>query len=329
MKPFVSIIVPVYKVELYLKECIESILKQTYSHFELILVDDGSPDKCGCICDKYSKMDSRVLVIHKKNGGLSEARNEGLKIARGEYVTLIDSDDYVSEVYLEKLVMEAENKNVDIVVGMHCRVDENKNISYDVKPTDSMQLSNFQALENIFYQKNITIAAWGKLYKRKLFNNISYPIGVLYEDILTTPKLFLESINVSYIRDIIYFYRIRNDSITQSQFNKKTLDSICNSEKILNYLPQGNKQLIKSAKSYCFGKYCNVFLQINESYDEENFDLWNKIKINRAKELLNRKSRIKNKLAALCSYSGYKCFRKIYYTFFEVGKTNEYGNKKK
>lgn len=227
--PLVSIVVPVYKVEKYIRECIDSILKQTYQNYELILVDDGSPDRCGEICEDYKQRDEKIQVIHKQNGGLSDARNAGTRIAKGDYITYIDSDDYISEDYLEKLVSAAVKYDADFVQGSYTRESFQPN-------TGEYVFDPEQAFRKLLTWDTVTVYAWAKLYRRKLFDEIEYPIGRLNEDCCTTYKLVLKSNKVVCIDDEIYYYRITPNSILTSKFNVKRFELWKVPEEITAYL---------------------------------------------------------------------------------------------
>ena len=164
-KPLISIIIPVYKVEKYLEKCIKSVLDQTYKNLQIILVDDGSPDNCGNICDDYARVDNRIEVIHKANGGLSDARNVGLKAARGEYIGFVDSDDYVSNEMFENLYNTLISNDVDVAICNFYIVIDDKNI---IKNADNgVEIYNkLEILKEILLDKKIQSYAWNKLYKR-------------------------------------------------------------------------------------------------------------------------------------------------------------------
>src|SRR5574344_122915 len=151
MNDLVSIIVPVYKVEPYLKRCLDIILNQTYKNIEIILVDDGSPDKCPQICDEYAKKDNRIIVIHQENGGLSAARNTGLDIAKGEYISFVDSDDWVHLQYIEVLLTSALKENADIIIGNHIRVN-NSLIQHEDKYLNIKSYRSLDALNILIYK---------------------------------------------------------------------------------------------------------------------------------------------------------------------------------
>ena len=215
--PKLSIIVPVYKVEQYIHKCVDSILNQTFTDFELILVDDGSPDNCGKICDEYAQKDERVRVIHKENGGLSDARNFGLKEAKGEFVSFIDSDDWVDlDLYSDVLTYADANK-LDVVcfdvyevkgekIKHHNRYDENKIFSGD------------DALYKILTDE-IDNSACDKVYKRILWENVGFPVGRCFEDVATTYKVFHKANKVGYYQRAYYYYVKREGSIVAGSFS--------------------------------------------------------------------------------------------------------------
>ena len=176
----VSVIVPIYKVEAYLPRCIESIINQTYTNLEILLVDDGSPDKCGELCDKYAHQDIRIKVFHKKNGGLSDARNFGLDRMTGDCVTFIDSDDFVDLRYIEVLVdlLEKSKANVSMV-GCQTFEDESLTTQYNAQSFKTVLYTKEEVLQRAL-KVQLQQSAWGKLYKKQVFEEIRFPKGMLY-----------------------------------------------------------------------------------------------------------------------------------------------------
>ena len=189
----ISIIVPIYNVEKYLERCVDSLVNQTYENIEIILVDDGSPDYCPQLCDEYAKKDSRIVVIHKKNGGLSDARNYGLCKASGEYILYVDSDDYIELDSCEKLVNGMAN-NVDMVVGAYKELRNNKVI--EKRHSNLLQDKIYDAKEYVISAIKCDewyAPAWLNLYRRSFLieNNLYYKVGFYFEDIEMLPRLFL------------------------------------------------------------------------------------------------------------------------------------------
>jgi glycosyltransferase involved in cell wall biosynthesis len=208
----ISIIVPVYNVENYLARCIESIRNQTYKDYELLLIDDGSTDNSGVICDQYAKTDNRIRVFHKKNGGLSDARNYGLDRIIGEYVTFIDSDDYVGADYLRYLYTMITERKADISIVSMMSITSTDN-SFCSSTHHCVEYIGDVALAAMMREKEFNESACAKLYKRELFNNIRYPKGKLFEDLLTVPFLIKDDTICVYSTKILYYYYQREDSI--------------------------------------------------------------------------------------------------------------------
>ncbi|HFU4561505.1 TPA: glycosyltransferase family 2 protein [Streptococcus suis] len=235
-KPLISIIVPVYNVENYLDECIQTVLAQTYSNWELLLINDGSTDSSGTICDDYAKGDERIYIKHiKKSKGVSEARNTGLSLAKGEYITFLDSDDGIREDFLETCLTTAIQHEVDIVIGHFFIWDENNQTFLyfvDQAQKDTTEVISAQeALNRQVVWENLNTApfvvAWGKLFKATLFNTIRFPKGKVFEDEYTIHKALLKSDSVALINKEFYMYRRHGNSIMTSDFSlSKVLNNI-------------------------------------------------------------------------------------------------------
>ena len=212
MNDLISIIVPVYNVEQYLRKCIESIKNQTYTNIEIIIVDDGSTDNSGAICDELKQTDNRIQVLHKKNGGLSDARNAGLKIAKGEFVGFVDSDDYIKEDMFETLYKLNKEHHSDIAIVSYYELYKGKVIG--VRDTKNLEeLNKIEALKELLIDRKIQSYAWNKLFKRELFENIEFPTNKNFEDIATTLVLFEKANKVVLLEDPKYYYVRRDDSI--------------------------------------------------------------------------------------------------------------------
>ena len=222
----VSVVVPIYNVELYLKECVDSILSQTYKNIEVILVDDESPDLCGKICDDYVAMDGRIKVVHKKNGGLSDARNAGMKVATGDLITFVDSDDYISKDFVKILFEAMSENNSDIAIANMKRTSrrDDKNTVIDWKVSS---YKNEDALIRMLYGTPFGTSACGKLFKRSLFTGVEFPYGKFSEDLFTIYKTILKSENVTYVGFDGYFYYYRDEgSIVVSGYKEKHLEAL-------------------------------------------------------------------------------------------------------
>lgn len=224
--PKVSVIVPVYRVEKYLHRCVDSILQQTYSNLEVILVDDGSPDRCGIICDDYADKDSRILVIHQENLGLAMARNKGLNVSTGEFILFVDSDDYIHHKMIETMVNNLLETSSDVCIcGRH-------RFSSETSVDEDQLFQNFQEEKKFFTKKHALVhlftdmslirhAAWDKIYKKSIYENIFFPEGKYYEDGATTFRLLSKCEKISYISDPFYYYAINPNSITEQKYTEK------------------------------------------------------------------------------------------------------------
>lgn len=226
MDDLISVIVPIYKVEPYLRKCLDSICTQTYENLEIILVDDGSPDGCGAICDEYAAKDGRIKVIHKPNGGLSDARNAGLEIMTGDYVAFVDSDDWTEAAMYQKLLEYLHLFDADIAFGgvvddleQNGTVTAGKTSNYGENPFSENKTA---AMKRYFHG---SWAAWDKLYKAELFDEIRYPVGEINEDEAIVLQLLDRCKTVCYTNEIFYHYirRLNGQSITTSSFSTKKL----------------------------------------------------------------------------------------------------------
>lgn len=246
--PEISVIVPVYKVESYLQRCIASILAQTFTSFELILVDDGSPDRCPAICDEYAKKDSRIHVIHQLNSGVSAARNKGIEWAKAnsdsQWISFVDSDDWVHPLFLEYLLLAAQKYQVPVSCCKFQRVQEGESPS-EINDCKIILLQTVDvycsALGN-----GIEAYPWRFLYKKNLFDNVCFPVGKIFEDIFTTYKLIFQSQNIAEVSQGLYYYFYRKNSLSHSVWTPHQLDCIeAYEENLLYFRKCHSKRLIK------------------------------------------------------------------------------------
>ncbi len=262
----VSVIVPVYKVEEYLSRCIESIINQTYKNLEIILVDDGSPDNCPQICDEYAKKDNRIKVIHKENGGLSDARNAGMKIATGEYTAFIDSDDYIDLSMFEHMVQVSIVEKADIV---ECNVYSVYDNCIEKYNTDTYAIYNQNNLIMEAYIKyyHIKTVVWNKLYKTELIKNISFEFGKYNEDEFFTYRVLANANVLVHIDNYYYYYYQRVGSIMGSEYSIKALDSLEGSMQravfIKNNYPELYFYQLKTITFLCIDQYQRLLLNKN------------------------------------------------------------------
>lgn len=272
IKPLVSVIIPVYNVEKYLYDCVDSVVNQTYKNIEIILVDDGSTDGSSAICDKYALKHPNINVIHKQNGGLSDARNEGIKYAKGKYIYFLDSDDLIKKEAIQLLINESEQYNSDIVFFDATVVDENGNPLKDdrylrkqtyITPTDSKNI-----LRQLFENKDYFPCATMVFIKRDFLNPLIFQKGILYEDILFTFQLFLNAETAVHLPMPLYIRRIRESSITQEDMKAKNIFSLCIIiEKLLDlYKTEQNSMkhnLIYIQINILYGTLINCYCYLN------------------------------------------------------------------
>lgn len=255
-KETVSIIIPVYNVELYLERCIKSVIQQSYKKLEIILVNDGSQDNSAQICDRYAKMDERIVVLHKKNGGLSDARNCGLSNAKGEYITFLDSDDYLNTEYINYLVQLLEKNNAELSMCGYQKVydtPKSKNKSVDKINTEEI-ISGETALERFCYHK-IKHEAWAKLYKKELFSDIKFPVGKLYEDYGTIYKIFYKCKKIAIGNERLYYYYQRANSIMNTAFSIRDMDRADLTDEFLNFIKYFAPSLEQASQSRALISY--------------------------------------------------------------------------
>lgn len=296
----ISVIVPVYNVEKYLDKCIQSILNQTYRDFELILVDDGSTDRSGEMCDQYAIKDERLRVIHKENGGQSEARNYGVSYARGEFIAFVDSDDYIHERYLEILDCMNDHENSITVVGMK-KVYSDEICSQRIQKNEAtVKLSGRKAAINALYQKGIDTSPWGILLPKRVVVQYPFPVNKYHEDDLTTYKYYMSVDEVVISRESLYFYRQRPDS-TMHKIGKPIFDELEAADKVVLDAAINYPFLYSAAKSKQFSNYVQVLLRTYDSFG--NSDIQGRIlevlDEYKLKMLKDKNARIKNRLAAL------------------------------
>lgn len=273
----ITIIVPIYNVEKYLERCIDSIINQTYTNLEVILVDDGSPDKCPQICERYQKKDNRIKVIHKENGGLSDARNKGVELATGEYVLFVDSDDEIVLTAVEELVNIIEQYHSDIICFNIKEVNEGtkrefRNRFYSNSCSKKIhELSYEEAISDNINRKNIRYEAWSKLYSLEIVKKCSFPKGMLAEDFAVFYKYLSYAKKIIHYENQLYIYYRRNDGIMGAKKEKLYIDvyrtEILYYEKIKKI--DLNKGDLKKAEDNYFKTLIKTYAKINKVTQQE------------------------------------------------------------
>lgn len=271
MLPKVSVIVPIYKVENYLNRCVDSILNQTYKNIEVILVDDGSPDKCGEISDSYAINDSRVKSLHKENGGLSDARNYGMRYLTGEYVVFVDSDDWIKEEMIETLVGLAMDLKADIVQSGFYYVYETYLLYDDRYYSEDMlpiQLNKNELMREIVINERVKNFAWGKLYKTNLIKDLYFEKGVLFEDVFWAHKVMDRVDKYVICHKPMCYYLQRNDSIV-STYTVKNIDIIKGLKERHKFIEENYKELINESYKILTKTILLHYYLLNKNRDKD------------------------------------------------------------
>lgn len=271
----ITVIVPIYNVEQYLSQCLDSILRQTYKNLEIILVDDGSLDHCSEMCDIYQKKDNRIKVIHKKNGGLSDARNTALDIATGDYVTFVDSDDFILPNYVETLYTALKSNEADIAqVKFTYYFDDNDPEKYGSEKGYCRVYSCKEAIYSQLINGEITASACAKLYKIALFESVRFPVGEIYEDLAVFCDLFLQASRVAYVNLVLYRYRVRKGSIMQQSFNRKQYVEVRWIERNMDMVLERYPDLEPEARARRVSSYFKTLYRILCSKDRTQYRVY-------------------------------------------------------
>ena len=255
--PKISVIVPVYKVEPYLRKCLDSIVGQTYQNLEIILVDDGSPDKCGEICDEYARRDERIQVIHQDNGGVSAARNAGLKKVTGEWIGWIDPDDWAEPDMFEYLLKNALEMEADIAVCSHFQEFPNRSVFHGY--TETMVLNRESGLELLLQNSLMQNYLWDKLWKAKLFYEICFPVGYTFEDMAIMHRLFIQAQRVICLPKAEYHYLQRAGSIVSDSSLDNRINHYRSSKNRLDEMQKDWPQFVPLLEAQCVASASSVW----------------------------------------------------------------------
>jgi len=322
-KPLISVIVPVYKVEDYLARCVSSLTGQTYPDLEIILVDDGSPDDCGTLCDRFAVQDERIRVIHKENGGLSSARNAGIDIARGEYLGFVDSDDWLEPDAYALLLEAALREDVKLVcAGRYDYSERTGEKKVGLCPVRAEVISGEELVRRIFTWDHVDTSACDKLYSAALFRDVRYPEGIINEDHPVTYNLALAAGKVAMVDKPIYNYYHRAGSITTSGVSEKVFHYTCNTQKILSDVLATYPSLKKEALYLRLTSLGHVLMKVDRSgkQDRERYsrecralrkELRSHLGFVLTSPLISRKNRILWTLMGLDLYYGVNKLRNL------------------
>lgn len=331
----ISIIIPVYNVKKYLDRCLKSVLAQTYTNLEIIIVDDGSTDGSGNLCDDYALIDSRIVVVHQKNSGLSSARNTGLDIAKGNYLLFVDSDDWIGVDFVSYLYNKIQSYSADIVsTRLIFSYEKNDTMIYKHfrNMSSDLLLTSEKALEALLYRKILSTSAAGKLYKADLFAGIRFPVGKIYEDFGTIYKVFDSAKNVLVAVQDGYYYYQRQNSIINSSFKDNDLDAIQFAYEQQDYLVKKYNGLRKAIYTRIVDINTELLSKLlnskNNNFDNYKRVFFKNIMIYGKYAILNSKSRLKLKFKTLFFMMG-EPFARIFIIMREVFLSLHVTNKTK
>ena len=315
----IDIIIPVYNVEAYLHRCVESILEQTFEDFEVILIDDGSTDRSGRICDEYARADARIRVVHKENSGVADTRNKGLEMSENEYITFIDADDYVDSRYLEILYDLMMKYNGDLVISYHvvlqedeCKKSEGRNRADKMSGKESI-LSKAEVYKAMLANEGMITSVWGKLYHRNLFETVRYPVGEIYEDMSVISEIVERSCRIVATPYKGYYYIQRTGSITHGTPSLEHLILLRNEEKLIHLIQDKYPEIEGTAKRHYFWScFYLLHMLITESeYEREVKELRSKIKKEWIFLIFGKETSLKERGATICLMMGLPFYRII------------------
>ena len=308
--PLISIIIPVYNSERFLKECFDSILNQSYEKYEVIVVDDGSTDSSIDIEQEYSN-DSRFIIMRQANAGQGSARNKALDIARGKYITFLDSDDAMRPDFLKKTVNKIEEGNYDIVVTNYDYINEQSEfLGVRSKKREDYILDGYEALLEMFYDENIHIGPWAKLYKREIFEEVRFK-SCYCEDAEILERIIKKDQSIFYFSDSLFKYRIRNDADTWV-FKPRTYEQIAVFDDMYLFAKEKYpSEIVDALKVKMISVWFHVLLQLPKD-DKRALELKKRIKENRWSVLKNKRIRNKTRMACFSSYLGFLVVRLLF-----------------
>ena len=311
----ISVIIPVYNAERYLASCLDSILSQSYRNLEVIIINDGSSDYSLRVAEGYAEKDDRVRVYSFENEGPSEARNRGLSVATGDYLTFVDSDDLLTPDSLEIMITYLLKYSADMVEGSFIRGKVYYEPTFKSKITVK-QFNFIEAIDDLLFQTTLLPSPWGKLFKKDLFNDLSYKKHILYEDLDISYRILEKCKKIIWIDYPVYFYRKTEGSL-MGTWTSKRLDVLKVTEKMESYIAERYPELLPAARDRRLSANFNMFALCSLNDDHENASkCWQHIKRNRKQSLFNPKVRLKNKAGIILSYFGKNIFniaaRRVY-----------------
>lgn len=316
-----AVVVPVYNVEDYVEKCVKSLLNQTVEGFQIILVDDGSTDNSGNICDELSKNNDVITVYHKENGGLSDARNYGVKKTRKKYIIFVDSDDTVREDYIEKLYYAITQGKVKIAVANFMPVDEYFTHEYRKTENNYTLIKSKEMLKDSLLGNKGSLSAWSKVFKRELLEKYPFPYGKLYEDMEVVYHMMLEAETIAYIDEALYFYLRRDNSIVRSKVTERHMYGLYSCIRILEDVKANGYGLEDYALCRIVGQACGYLPNLVHCNDKKMFESIAKlVKPYVKKVILNSKASLKLKIRGLTYILPSKVALRYAYVLFEGKK---------
>lgn len=299
-KPLISVIVPIYKAENYLAQCVNSLLQQTYKHLEIILVDDGSPDACGQICDDFAQDDRRVRVIHQPNCGVSAARNAGIQAASGGYICYVDSDDWTDADYIMELWQAAVSAHADAAIA----------VASMAAPT---VLDTKAAVRKLLYQRSFDTSPWGKLFRTDAVKQIRFPEGMFFEDLAIVCQMIGACKTVVLVPNAGYHYRSTPDGTMNGGDCTRLLDELKAADMMFQYVINAFPALKTAAECRRFSAYFQVMMKLpRHAYLAQQKQIWQYICKQRGSIIRNTAARMKNRIAAAASYLGKNFVRALW-----------------
>lgn len=315
-RDLITVVVPVYNVEPYLRHCVETIVGQSYRELEIILVDDGSTDSSGTICDELALEDERIIVLHKKNGGLSDARNVAIDFANGKFITFVDSDDYLPLDCIEYLYELIAKYKADISIGS-MQLTSDMNLELNSVETRLEKLDNKSAVREMLYGTLYTTSASGKLYKTSLFDGVRYPVGKLNEDLFTTYRVLDRADKIMCSDKLVYYYYHRPGSIMNSSFNERRLHVLLALDQIENDIDL-DAYNARNAFAGLTLSTSTTLLALRPNKDIINeYKIWGRIKNNRVSVINEKRCNRTIKAYALLSFFGEKILVYIYNLYYK------------
>ncbi len=320
MDKLVSIVIPVYKVEKVLGRCMQSVFEQSYKNLQIILVDDGSPDNCPKICDEYAEKDSRIEVIHKENGGLSSARNEGMKICKGEYIVFLDSDDYLSKTAIEKMLNLCLKNDCEISIlkTQFISFDFNEEVADEEEVVQIFDSE--KAIEHSLYQILYSCTAWNKMYRKDILDGIWFPLRKISEDLAVSHLMMDKAKKIAYSNIIGYYYR-QNPSSIMHNFNIGRMDALSFAVDIEEYCKENYPKIVNASKVRIFNVAVHMLLDLPDTGEIRDLCLnkiWKELKKTRWSVIFNKKARFREKAAAILTLFGEKILKKVWRSRFAV-----------